>query len=213
MVSGVEQPVLFKPYRAEARYGSRVRPPLTDNTCVTTYIALLRAINLGSHGKVSMNALRDLLAELGLGNARTLLNSGNAVFSSDGGSAGDLAARLEKEASAKLDLRTDFLLRTAAEWDEIIGANPFAEEAQRDPSHLLTVFLKEAPATAAVDALRKAITGPEAVQAHGRQLYVTYPAGIGTSKLRMPLIERTLGTRGTGRNWNTLLKLQALASG
>jgi uncharacterized protein (DUF1697 family) len=58
--------------------------------------------------------------------------------------------------------------------------------------------------------LAAAIQGPETVRAKGRQLYIVYPAGIGRSKLTNALIERHLGTRGTGRNWNTVLKLAAM---
>ena len=49
------------------------------------------------------------------------------------------------------------------------------------------------------------------VRAEGRQAYIVYPAGIGRSRLTNSLIERKLGTRGTGRNWNTVVRLGALA--
>ena len=78
------------------------------------------------------------------------------------------------------------------------------------PSHLLALFLKKAPEAKDVQALQAAIRGPEKVRAHGKQLYVVYPEGVGKSKLTNTLIERKLGTRGTGRNWNTVLKLAAL---
>ena len=74
-------------------------------------------------------------------------------------------------------------------------------------------FLKDAPDAKDVAALQAAITGPEIVRARGRQAYIVYPAGIGRSRLTITLIERKLGTRATGRNWNTVLKLGALATG
>ena len=74
------------------------------------------------------------------------------------------------------------------------------------------MFLKGAPAGKVVGALQASITGPEVVRAEGKHLYITYPAGIGRSRLTTALIERSLGTRGTGRNWNTVLKLGALAA-
>jgi uncharacterized protein (DUF1697 family) len=67
-----------------------------------------------------------------------------------------------------------------------------------------------APKATDVEALQAAVQGPEIVRSHGRQLYLVYPEGIGRSKLTNTLIERKLGTRGTGRNWNTVLKLAAL---
>ncbi len=74
------------------------------------------------------------------------------------------------------------------------------------------MVFKRAPKPADVEALRAAITGREVVEAVGAHAYLVYPDGIGRSRLTTALIERTLGTRGTGRNWNTVLKLAALAA-
>ena len=73
------------------------------------------------------------------------------------------------------------------------------------------MFLKKAPGVQEVEALQAAIQGREAVRAVGRQAYIVYPDGMGTSKLTINVIEKKLGTRATGRNWNTVLKLGALA--
>ena len=85
------------------------------------------------------------------------------------------------------------------------------DEAERSPGHVVVVFLKSAPSNSAFDALRAAITGPERVHGDGRQAYIVYPAGIGRSRLTNALVERKLATRGTARNWNTVMKLAALA--
>ena len=74
-------------------------------------------------------------------------------------------------------------------------------------------FLKDPPAAKDVAALQATIRGPEIVRAKGRQAYIVYPDGIGRSRLTSALIERKLGTRATGRNWNTVLKLGAVATG
>jgi uncharacterized protein (DUF1697 family) len=179
---------------------------------VATKIALLRAVNLGGETKVSMADLRKLLAELGLGNPRTLLQSGNAVF--EGGQGGDdeLEKVLESETTRSLALRTDFFVRDLVEWSSMIANNPFLAEATTDPSHLLVVCLRAQPGERSVRTL-DALAGPERAGTWGRHLYLTYPKGIGRSRLTMSVIERTLGTRGTARNWNTVLKLAALAQG
>jgi len=176
------------------------------------YAALFRAVNLPSHGKLSMSSLRELLEELGLRDARTILQSGNALFSSPR-SASALEKLIERELLARIALGTDVVVRGGAELAEVIGGNPFRREAVEDPSHLVVVFLKSAPAAGAVDALRKAISGPEVIKGTARHLYVTYPAGIGTSKLTAALIERKLGVCGTARNWNTVRKLNELIGG
>ena len=176
-------------------------------------IALLRAINVGGHQPIAMADLRAFLTELGFDDARSLLQTGNLVFRSKGRTGAALEEFLEAEAGQRLSLRTDFLVRSAEEWASAIADNPFGDEAQRDPGHLVVMALKATPDAEAVAALRAAIAGPELVQAEGKQLYIVYPDGIGRSRLTTALIERKLGTRGTGRNWNTVLKLAALASG
>ncbi len=180
----------------------------------TMQVALLRAVNLGPHGKIAMGDLRALMTDLGLQDGQTLLQSGNMVFR--GGTRTDAALEhlLETETRKRFGLETDFFVRNAAEWDELVAANPFPDEARHDPSHLVVVFLKHAVKPAAVAALQAAIPGREVVRGQGksaRQVYMTYPDGIGRSKVTSALIEKKLGSRGTGRNWNTVLKLQALA--
>jgi len=173
------------------------------------YAGLIRGINVGGHKKVAMADLRALLERVGFKDVRTLLNSGNVVFSGAGRSAAALERLLEREMEERLGFQADWLVRTGAEWADIVGHNPFPEAARRDPGRLVVICMREAPAPKAVKALQASIAGPEVVRAHGRQVYVTFPAGQGTSDLTLPVIEKALGARGTGRNWNTVLKLDA----
>jgi uncharacterized protein (DUF1697 family) len=177
-----------------------------------TYIALLRAINLGSHNKVSMADLRGLLASLGLEEPQSLLLSGNLVFRCDSQPTARLETLLEKAAAKNLGVQTDFFVRSSKEWSSIIGSNPFRKEAKSDPGHLVVMCLKSAPSREAVSALQQAITGREVVRANGREAYIVYPDGIGRSRLTTALIEKKFGTRGTARNWNTAVKIAVLAS-
>lgn len=181
-----------------------------DKDASTVRIALLRAVNLGAHNKVAMADLRALLTDLHFDQPRTLLQSGNLVFDSAGPPAA-LEALLAGEAQKRLGLVTDFFVRTDSEWQTIIAANPFPAAAQADPAHLVLLACKDAPDHKAEAALQAAITGRETFRVLGRQLYCVYPDGIGDSKLTAGLIERKLGTRVTGRNWNTVLKLAALS--
>jgi uncharacterized protein (DUF1697 family) len=175
------------------------------------HIALLRAVNLAAKNMVAMADLRAMAEGLGFQQAQTLLQSGNLVFDSKPTGA-RLESLLEATAKKKLGLETDFFVRTAREWQDLIAANPFPAEAKSDPSHLVLLCLKKAPDRQALAALRQAIKGRERVETEGRQAYAVYPDGIGRSKLTMALIEKHLGTSGTGRNWNTVLKLAAVAS-
>jgi uncharacterized protein (DUF1697 family) len=174
-------------------------------------IALLRAVNVGGHQALKMAELRNLLTELGLLEVRSLLQTGNLVFRTKNPKTAGLESLLEKEAAQRLDLTADIFVRSAVEWKQIIAANPFRGEAKRDPAHLIVTFLKQAPQEKAIETLRTSITGPEIISVDGRQVYIVYPSGIGRSRLTNALVEKKLGTRGTARNWNTILKLDAAA--
>ena len=177
---------------------------------MTIHLALLRGINVGGHKQVAMADLRALLTQLGLADARSLLQSGNLVFRSEARTGPQLERLLEAEAEKRLALQTDFFVRSAEQWKAVVAHNPFREEAERDPGHLIVLSLKDAPGLKDVKALQAAITGPEVVRAEGRHAYIVYPSGVGRSRLTNALIEKTLGTRATGRNWNTVLKIAAL---
>ncbi len=177
-----------------------------------TCVALLRAVNVTGHNRVTMADLREFATGLRLQDPRTLLQSGNLLFRGDRRTSAQLERLLEREAAVRLDLRTDFFVRTAVEWKKIVADNPFPGEAARDPGHLVVMFLRDAPSPHQLQSLRAAIKGREVVELQGRHAFIVYRDGIGRSRLTNALIEKSLGTRGTGRNWNTVLKLDALAS-
>jgi len=177
-----------------------------------THIGLLRAVNLPGHNKVAMRDLCALLDSLGMRQPKSLLQSGNVVFGSDARTAAQLERVLEDAVAARLGVETDFFVRSAKEWAAVIAGNPFPKQAKDDPGHLVVMCLKAAPDRAAVTALQQAITGREVVRATGRHAYLVYPDGIGRSRLTTALIEKKLGTRGTARNWNTVVKLGALVN-
>jgi uncharacterized protein (DUF1697 family) len=171
------------------------------------YFALLRAVNLPGYKQVAMAELREMLVKMGFGDVRSLLQSGNLAFRGKARASAPLERVLEAEAAKRLALETDFFVRTAEEWTEVIADNPFPREAQRDPGRLIVFFLKGTTVAEHVKALQAAIKGPEIVRGEGRQAYIFYPDGQGRSRLTATLIEKKLGARGTGRNWNTVLKL------
>ena len=177
---------------------------------MTTYAGLLRAVNLGPRNKVAMRELCQVLADAGMQEPRSLLQSGNVVFRSDSSSPAKLEDLLEAAVAKRLKVTTDFYVRTAKELKTVIAGNPFPAEAESDPSHLLVVFFKEPVAPAGVAALRQAITGREVLEAKGRHMYIVYPDGIGNSRLTNAMSEKKLSARGTARNWNTVLKLAAM---
>lgn len=157
-----------------------------------------------------MTNLRNFLTELGFENVRSLLQSGNLVFGSRSRFGAELERYLEMEASKRLALEVDIFVRTAEEWKSIVRQNPFRKEAERDPGRLIVLFLKNAPAAKDVTLLQADVVGAEIVKAKGKQAYIFFPNGQGRSKLTNAIIEKRIG-RATGRNWNTVMKLDVIA--
>jgi uncharacterized protein (DUF1697 family) len=159
---------------------------------------------------VKMADLRKFLADIGLEEGETLLQSGNLVFCDAIRGSDELEKLLHQEAKERLGLETDFFVRSVRQWSEIIAANPFPREAEEDPSRLLVMFLKTAPSKKDVDAIQAAITGPERIEAVDKQLYTVYPLGQGVSTIARTRGWKQLAGAGTGRNWNTVQKLSQL---
>jgi uncharacterized protein (DUF1697 family) len=177
------------------------------------YAALLRAVNVAGYQKVSMAALRTCCEGAGFTDVRTLLQSGNVVFESPAKKSEALESLLEKAVTRQFGFTTEFFVRTGKDLARILAENPFPKMAKEDPGHLLVLFLKDAVRAATVADLQKAIRDREQVRGEGREVYIAYPDGVGRSRLTMPMIEKKLGTRGTGRNWNTVGKLAAMTEG
>jgi uncharacterized protein (DUF1697 family) len=164
------------------------------------HLALLRAVNVGGR-TVAMAELRVLFEGLGFDGAKTLLQTGNVIFRAEGADQA-LERRLEAAFADRFGFAADFIVRSAAEWERALAANPFLDEARDDPSHLVLMPLKAAPTG------KLNWPGPERIALGDRCAYLVYPEGIGRSKLTITVVEKALGVRGTGRNWNTALKLR-----
>jgi uncharacterized protein (DUF1697 family) len=177
---------------------------------MTSYVALLRGVNVGGNKMVAMAELREMLTALGFEDARTLLQSGNAVFRGRAQPTGKLETLLQTEMTKRFKVSCDYHVRTAGELAEVIAANPLEAEAQKDPTRFVVSFYRAPLDPAAVKKAQAAIDGPEIVRADGRHLYMYFPNGQGTSKAAA-VVGKVLGVHGTGRNWNTVLKLAALA--
>lgn len=173
-------------------------------------IAFLRGVNVGGHRKIPMQTLRSICEACGFQFVKTYLQSGNAVFSAQ--DTRSAAGRLEAAIEAQLGFRPEVVLRTAAELAAVVRANPFAGRADVEPAKLQVVFLASAPARELLAKLPGIIPGREELVAQRRELYIHYRDGIGKSKLTPALLDRTLKTTGTARNWNTVLAVHELAA-
>lgn len=171
-------------------------------------ICLLRGVNVGGV-KIPMAELKAVAAEAGLCDPRTLLASGNLVVESDAPPA-KVADTLERAIEARFGRPIEVIVRTPSQWAAMIRANPFAEHAAEGGSKLLAMVMKDGIKAGAVEALRGFAAAGERVEAAGGDLFFWFPDGQGRSKMAEKAQPRLIGV-GTGRNWNTVLKIAALA--
>lgn len=177
-----------------------------------TFIALLRAINVGGTGKVAIADLRKLVEDEGFTQVKSYIASGNLVFEGTGKPA-DLEARLEAVAEKTLGLKADWIIRTPAAWESLIAGSPFPEFAKAAPSKYLVTVFKTKPDPKRLGEVEAIATLGEEMKLVGDALYICFPEGAGKSKLAGAAIEKRLGARGTARNWNTVMKLAEMAGG
>jgi uncharacterized protein (DUF1697 family) len=177
---------------------------------MTTFVALLRGVNVGGKNRISMPDLRSSVSSLGLEDVATYIQSGNVVFRSGKRGSRELAAGIERQIANDFGADVTVLLRTAAELEKIAGANPFAK-GEADLSKLHVVFLDRKPAQSAVAELDPERSPPDEFAVRGREIYLRLPNGMGRTKLTGDYFERRLGVAATARNWKTLTKLTELA--
>lgn len=170
----------------------------------TTYVALLRAVNVAGHGKVTMDELRAAFDAAGFTDVRTYIQSGNVVFAS---ASPVTAADVERSVGESLGTEPTVMLRTAGEMAAVIDRNPFPGV---DTKEIHVAFLVEAPAADVVEALDVSDLAPEQAAVVGADVYLHLPAGVGRSKLP-GRVGKQLDVPMTVRNWRTVTKLVDMA--
>ncbi len=176
-----------------------------------THVALLRGINVGKAKRVAMSDLRAVIESLGYTDARTLLNSGNAVFRSARPPGRGAADALQRALERRTGVSSRFTLRTADELRKVVRGNPHARIAT-DPSRHFVAFVTDPARVKLLVALSKQSWTPESLVVGEGVAYIWCPAGLMESKASEAVM-RVLGDGVTVRNWATVMKLAALLEG
>lgn len=180
-----------------------------------TFIALLRAVNVGGTGKLTMEDFRSILTKLGYTNVETYIQSGNAVFHAKG-SAATVHKALSKALSKHMGAPVDVILRTHTDFARIIDANPFAQEAAASGARVHVGFLVGKVKPNASEELERLVasypTRCDSFHLTADALYLHLPDGAADTKFTPRAVERALSVASTARNWNTVLKLHTMSN-
>lgn len=166
---------------------------------MTSYVALLRAVNVGGSGKLPMSELRAIGEACGFGKVRTFIASGNLLFDSDSAES-DVQAKIERRLGGFFGKHVPVFVRSAAEMAEVAARNPFADDK---PNRVMAHFIAERPEAATLEAAT-GVQG-ERVALGPRAIYVSYGEGIGSTRLKLPAVRE-----GTARNMNSVAKMAGI---
>ena len=172
----------------------------------TTYLALMRGINLGSHNRIAMKDLIELFVQASCGQVRTYIQSGNVIFTASPEIAATLTTTIPAAIAERFNYRVPVILRSTDQMQLVVKDNPFPN----DFDILQVLFLADLPEPDRIAKLNpdRGLPGTFAVQ--GQDVYLRLPTGIGTSKLTNAYFDSTLKTIGTLRNWRTVTTLLKL---
>jgi len=177
---------------------------------MTTYIALLRGINVSGQNSIRMTALQKSISALGFSDVQTYLQSGNIVFGADKAEQGAFATMIQKCIAQDFGHDVQVLVMQAKELNAIASSNPLWPESGGDEKLFHSTFLFQPVSPASFQSLKLPAADGERAVLVGRAILLHCPHGYGKTKLNNAYFERALKIPATTRNWRTVLALHEL---
>jgi len=172
-----------------------------------TYLALLRGINVGGRNKIKMADLRALIAQLGLQDVMTYIQSGNVLFRSEDLSEEKLQRAIEEKIREVYQYEVKAMVILFSEWEHAYQNNPFLDAQDKALKFLHLSYLSEVPDKEKYQILAQTISGEDEIALGYQCIYLFAPGSYSRSKFTNDYIEKKLGLRATARNWRTVSKL------
>jgi uncharacterized protein (DUF1697 family) len=197
-----ESPEILTIMPANPRYTFEIVPVI---------VSLLRAVNVGGHAVIKMADLRSLYESLRFERVQTYVQSGNVVFQTGETDLDRLAGRIRTAIKKKFAVDPEVIVRTVNAMRGIVARNPFARRKGIEPNKLHVQFLPGRLSAQANAQLKALPLASEELVPSGHEIFIYFPDGAGKSKLPWPRLQKICGMPGTGRNWNSVTKLLAIA--
>lgn len=176
---------------------------------MTTYIALLRGINVGGHRKLKMADLRAMFSNMGFENVQTYIQSGNVVFEASENDTDDLAKRIKRQIEETFGYDVPVIICTASDLKNILANIPFKK---KEGWKRYITFLSHQPDKAQQEKLEARSSSIEFFRVGDGVVY----AHVDKQTDKKPLfsgsfIQKQLNIPATNRNLRTVNKLLTLA--
>ncbi|MBS1652493.1 MAG: DUF1697 domain-containing protein [Bacteroidetes bacterium] len=173
----------------------------------TTYISILRGINVSGHRMIKMDALKKMCAKLNFTNIQTYIQSGNIVFCSDINSADMVSNTIKKAIEQTFGFDVPVITLTQSELEVIIKANPFLKDSSKDSVFFHVTLLANKTTKQSIELLKQFDFKNDRYEVIEKTIYLYCPEGYSNSKLTNTFLETKLKTPATTRNWKTINEL------
>jgi uncharacterized protein (DUF1697 family) len=175
---------------------------------MSTYISMLRGINVGGQKKIPMTELSKLYVSLGFTHVKTYIQSGNVIFDSSDADIQKLSAEIQQTIKNFSGFDVPVFIRTIAEFATLIKNNPFTD---KDLAKLHITFLSGSPTGQFIHEINTVKDDLEEFMVCGKEIYLFCPNGYGRTKLTNNFFEKKLNQLATTRNWHTVNTLLSMA--
>jgi len=179
---------------------------------MSTFIALLRGINVSGHRTIKMDALKTASTEIGLENVRTYIQSGNLIFESPSDNTISISESISRKIHEDFGFDVPVITITAKELEQVIAANPFSKKSSMDSTFFHVAFLSEVPNAQSIERLQEIEVKGDEFALIGKAMYLYCPNGYSNSRLTNSFLEARLKVPATTRNWKTTNELFRIAS-
>jgi uncharacterized protein (DUF1697 family) len=160
---------------------------------------------MAGHNLIKMTELAKLFIDLGFGDAKTYIQSGNVIFSYEGDkSSSSLSDELEKAVLNKFHLPISVMTRKKEDLIKLTASNPYLAKPDFDPSKMAVIFLNETPLSSQIQKVADVNFPPDKFIITGDEIFIYCPNGFGKTKLYTGFFERKMDVIGTARNWKTI---------
>lgn len=178
---------------------------------MTTYISLLRGINVSGQKIIKMNILKEMFESLHFENVKTYIQSGNIVFQYKKSENNDLVIKISNQIQKYFGFEVPVFVLKTDELKHIVWNNPYKDDKTKDISFLHVTFLSSVPEQINFESINKVKSQEEEFELIDRAVYLYCPNGYGRTKLTNTFLEHKLKTGATTRNWKTTMELLRIA--